>query len=568
MARIPIDVEEEMNAPQPPPPAEQLSPLAALKKRKQELLDEGNSRAALAIEFRIRELEGSSQNNLTEPAKPLEQVTAEPMTPEEESGYDGVTIQEPAPKPTEQSSKLDTTAGLQTKAPIVSAPEIDSDKLEMPMEETPEPKIDETEQLMGEYRKAREQYQSDVDTLEQDREASEASRQRMTGIAGALSSFGEGLAAITGGSAKPLQAGVAAVKGMGEQQAAAEERKAKTLKERLQMAKAPLEEKQTEIDLRSRLSKGKMEQDLMDPASQQSAQARKDAGAFIDNMIAQGTANRASPDVLQRLEQTKSLIGQMSAAQVQQFYNTLKPLSTETSVEAKNKFDMDKLAAQESLKMKLADAKSSKDEQKIAQKEFIKDQSAIAKQVAETSAVSQEMKSFRNDLKLALAGDREAAKRVTQKGGVINYLNARSVESKGVFTDNDLRALSELQATKWFDQFNDWVSKGFEGVLPKASLVRIQDILDRNAYKFDNPEKYVYGSLIEKYKGLDEVSETGVWKPYLSNLEKKAVPAKIEQVEPQAAQEGLVDMTAPDGRKLKVPANKVQELEARGAKRS
>lgn len=34
------------------------------------------------------------------------------------------------------------------------------------------------------------------------------------------------------------------------------------------------------------------------------------------------------------------------------------------------------------------------------------------------------------------------------------------------------------------------------------------------------------------------------------------------------AAEGLVDMIAPDGRKLKVPASKVQELEARGAKRS
>lgn len=469
----------------------------------------------------------------------------------------------PAPKPTAP------TAGLQTKAPIVSAPEPDSGKLEIPMEETPEPvekAPDETEQLMGEYRKAREQYQSDVDTLEQDREASEASRQRMTGIAGALSAFGEGLATITGGSAKPLQAGVAAVKGVGEQQAAAEERKAKTLKERLQMAKAPLEEKQTEIDLRSRLSKGKMEQDLMDPASQQSAQARKDAGAFIDNMIAQGAANKASPQVLQRLEQAKSLIGQMSAAQVQQFYNTLKPLSTETSVEAKNKFDMDKLAAQESMKLKLAEAKDSKDQQKIAQKELIKDQSAISTVIKEASGVAGEMKAFKEDLALAVNGDKEAAKRVTQKSNIINYLNARSYESKGVFTESDARALSELAATKWFDQFNDWASKGGGGVLPMTGLVRMNDIIQRSASRFDNPTKYVYQGLVEKYKGLDEVDKTGVWKPALTLFQKKA--GDTEQVEPQSAQEGLVDMTAPDGRKLKVPANKVQELEARGAKRS
>lgn len=396
-----------------------------------------------------------------------------------------------------------------------------------PVEKQP----DETDQLMSEYRKKRGEVESEQAALEEEMQAGERSRQMQTGIAGALQSFGEGLAAITGGSAKPIQTGAATLKSIGEQQAAAQERKGKTLKERLQMAKAPIEEKEAELSLRSRLTKSKMEQGLLDPNSEQSVQARKDAAAFIDNMITQGTANKAAPEVLQRLEQSKALIGQMSAAQVQQFYDTLKPLSTDTSLEAKNKFDMQKMAAQENLRLRLAEAKDSKDQQKVAQKEFIKDQSAIAKQVAETAAVSQELKSFRNDLKLALAGDKEAAKRVTQKSGVVNYLNARSIESKGVFTDNDLRALSELQATRWFDQFNDWVSKGFEGVLPKQSLIRVQDILDRNAYKFDDPSKYVYDSLIEKYKGLDEVSETGVWKPYLSNLQKKAgsVKSKVEQ---------------------------------------
>lgn len=366
-----------------------------------------------------------------------------------------------------------------------------------PVEKAP----DETEQLMGEYRKAREQYQSDVDTLEQDREASEASRQRMTGIAGALSSFGEGLAAITGGSAKPLQAGVAAVKGMGEQQAAAEERKAKTLKERLQMAKAPLEEKQAEIDLRSRLSKGKMEQDLMDPASQQSAQARKDAGAFIDNMIAQGAANKASPEVLQRLEQSKALIGQMSAAQVQQFYNTLKPLSTETSLEAKNQFDMQKLAAQESLKMKLADAKSSKDQQKLADKDFFKVRTKIAEEESAASKVGPQMEKFLSDVKLAVAGDKDAAKRVSQNYGVVNYMNARNYESKGVFTDNDLRALSQLDAGRtWFQQLDDFVSKGMTGQVPKASLMRVQGVLEDNIGKFREPGKYIRTNYAQTFR--------------------------------------------------------------------
>lgn len=398
-----------------------------------------------------------------------------------------------------------------------------------PVEKAP----DETKQLMGDYRKAREQYQTDVGALEQDREASEASRQRMTGIAGALSSFGEGLAAITGGSAKPLQAGVAAVKGMGEQQAVAEERKAKTLKERLQMAKAPLEEKQTEIDLRSRISKGKMEQDLMDPASQQSAQARKDAGAFIDNMIAQGAANKASPVVLQRLEQTKSLIGQMSAAQVQQFYNTIKPLSTQTSVEAKNKFEMDKLAAQESMKIKLAEAKDSKDQQKLADKDFFKVRSKIADEESAASKVGPQMEKFMKDLNAAVAGDKEAAKRVSQNFGVVNYLNARSYEGKGVFTDKDLAALSQLDAGRtWFQQLDEFVNKGMTGTIPKESLMRVQGVINENIGKFREPGKYIRTNYAQTFREV----RNPAYNRYADIIE-APVKTSVEQLKPSVQAE-------------------------------
>ena len=406
------------------------------------------------------------------------------------------------------SVKPGRTAALETA--LASDPE--------QMQKEPETE-DEASKLMGEYRKSREDIQKEQAGLEEDRTRGEASRQMQTGIAGALQAFGQGLATITGGSAKPLEAGAAAMKSIGEQQVSAEERKAKTLKERLQMAKAPLEEKTTEMDLRSRISKGKLEKDLMDPASAQGDQARKNALSFVDNMIAQGTANQASPEVMQRLEQTKAMIGNMSAAQVQDFYNTLKPLSTETSLETKNKYEMQKMAAQENMRMKMTEAKDIKDKEKIAQKEFIKDQAAISKDIAETAVVAKDMKSFRDDLKLAIAGDKKAAERVTQKTGIVNYLNARSVESKGVFTDKDLTALTELTATKWFDQFNDYVSRGFTGTMPKSSLLRIQDIIERNAYKFDNPTKFTQQAYAQKYKELDETDDTGVWRKYRRRFE-------------------------------------------------
>jgi hypothetical protein len=354
-----------------------------------------------------------------------------------------------------------------------------------------------------------------------------------TGIAGALQAFGQGLASITGGSAKPLETGVAALKGVGEQQAAAEERKAKTLKERLQMAKAPLEEKQTEMELRSRISKGKLEQDLMNPSSAQSDQARKNALSFVDNMIAQGTANRASPEVLQRLEQTKALVGNMSAAQVQDFYNTLKPLSTETSLEAKNKFEMDKMAAQERMRSRVAEAKDEKDQEKLALKDFMKIRTKVAEEETAASKVGPEMVKFSEDIDKAIRGDKASAKRVAQNFGAVNYLNARSYESKGVFTDNDLRALSQLEAGRtWFQQLDDYVTKGMTGNIPKESLIRVKSVMDNNMNKFTEPGKYIR----ENYAQTFEDAGVPAYAKYADTLRKgikSSAPSKQTAAQPE-----------------------------------
>jgi len=486
---------------------------------------------------------------------PLEQVTAQPMTSEELAGYDGVAMPEIEPV---------TPEALQTPLPQPPMPK--PSKIAASVEpgqteavkaaEAQRPEPDEAEKLMGEYRKAREGYETEAKGLEAERAAGETQRQRMTGIAGALQAFGEGLAAITGGSAKPLQTGVAAVQRIGEQRAAAEERKARSLKERLQQAKAPLEEKQMEMDLRTRLTKGKMEQGFLDPNSEQSKQARANATAFIDNMIAQGAANDADPAVLQRLEQTKGMLGQMNAQQVQDFYSTLKPLSTETSLEAKNKFDMQKMMVQENMRLKLAEAKDSKDQQKFADKEFLKVRSKIADEETAASKVGPQMEKFLNDLDAAIAGDKKAAKRVSQNVGVVTYLNARTYESKGVFTDNDLRALSQTDAGRtWFQQLDEFVSKGMTGNLPKESLMRIRGVVGDNIDKFREPGKFIRSNYAQAFREM----ENPAMNRYADVLERGEKAAKPKTAEQPAQPQRPIE-TAPKKVKFRI-GNKIVELD-------
>lgn len=360
---------------------------------------------------------------------------------------------------------------------------------------------DEASQLMGEYRKAREGVESEQAQLEQARTQTDRQIQNQNAIAGALQSFGEGLAAITGGSAKPLQTGAETLRRAGALQSAAEERKARTLKERLQMAKTPLEEKTAEMELRSRLGKSKLEQELADPASKQSVQARENASNFLDNMIAQGQANQADPAVLERLAQSKLVLENMSASQIQDFYNTLKPLSVGTSREAQNQFEMQKIKAQEDMRNRMSEAKDEKDQQKMAVKDFMKIRTKIAEEENSAAKIGPQMKNFQADIDKALAGDKAAAKRVVQNYGVINYLNARSYESKGVFTDNDLRALSQLDAGKtWSQQFDDWVQRGMSGTLPRQSLMRIKGVIDNNVDKFTNPGQFIRGNYAQTFE--------------------------------------------------------------------
>ncbi len=157
--------------------------------------------------------------------------------PEEAPALPEVAEEEQLPPSEEESTAVESepTEAFQTDMP--EPEEVSGKDIEAQFQQ------DEAEQLMSQYRKTKEDVQSEQATLETSSSESERSRQTENAIAGALQSFGEGLAAITGGSAKPLQTGAETLRRSGQMQAAEEERKARGLRERLQQAKTPIEEK-------------------------------------------------------------------------------------------------------------------------------------------------------------------------------------------------------------------------------------------------------------------------------------------------------------------------------------
>lgn len=470
--------------------------------------------------------------------------------PEEAPALPEVAEEEQLPPSEEESTAVESepTEAFQTDMP--EPEEVSGKDIEAQFQQ------DEAEQLMSQYRKTKEDVQSEQATLETSRSESERSRQTENAIAGALQSFGEGLAAITGGSAKPLQTGAETLRRSGQMQAAEEERKARGLRERLQQAKTPIEEKTAEMELRARLGKGKLEQNLADPKSDQSVQARQNAANFIDNMIAQGQANQADTAVLERLEQSKAILQNMSASQIKDFYNTLKPISVETSREAQNEYEMQKLKAQENMRTRMSEAKDEKDQQKIALKDFMKVRTKIAEEENSAAKIGPQMTQFQEDIDKAIAGDKDAAKRVVQNYGVINYLNARSYESKGVFTDNDLKALSQLDAGRtWAQQFNDWYQRGMTGILPRQALIRVKGVIDENVDKFTNPGQFIrnnYAQIFEDtgspaHQKYAEVLRKGGSKP----AEPQSTGAKVFNSQDDVVK-AISDGTVTEGQLVKI----------------
>lgn len=459
----------------------------------------------------------------------LEQVTAEPMTQEELSRYDGATMNEPVDmeeqdkiiEPETAETKLDLAQpkpveALQTKAPIAA------------------PKVDETEKMFQDYTTNRSRAEKELSDFEAGLDDRESQRGVMTGVAGAIQAFSEGLAAITGGSAKPVQTGAATLAQISEQQSASEARKAKSLRERILQSRQPLEQKAEEIKFRDIFEERQAKKDLIDPASVKSKQARELANSFLDTYIA-SVSNRTSEQDLAKLENVRPKLENMSAAQIQEFMKNLQSLKFTESRE-----DIEKTKAEGRVQVE-----GTKREQKlmdVADKEF----SADAKKMNETASglkrFQTQVDGFRKDIDLALAGDEAAAKRIQQNEGVVAYLVARQNEPKGVFTDNDFRALNQLgRGRTWFEQFQNWTSQGLNATPTKTALSTMKNVLDQLEFIKQDPK-----DIVKSYQRVYKLSNNPFKQQYADKFDEALGGESTDQSAPANAPANAPAMEFPD----------------------
>jgi hypothetical protein len=420
-------------------------------------------------------------------------VTAEEM-PVEENLIEEPLIEEPLPEeeaslpePSEepmQEDDAEPVEALQTEVPTMPEPGTTA---------TIKKETDEFEPMFKKYQEDLGKIQSEQEAEDQAMQEAESRAQTATGIAGALQAFGEGLAAITGGSAKPLQTGAEALRRSTQQGLEAQMRRGKGIKQRIEMAREPLETKATELKFRDVFEKRQAQQRLNDPESKESADARGMASNFLDVYVANLQNRAVDPEAIQRVEGVRSKIGQMNANQIQKFLDNLKDIkfstSYETTVEGKKELEETKAASK-------VEAATTKREQKL-QDEASKWRQTTGTKITEIVNDERKYKTRINDfstlLERALAAKTDTefktiANEIARQKTVIDYLDARQVEPKGVFTDQDAARLSSItNGRPWLQQFQDWLSKGLQGTTTIDEIKTLNRIIKEKQKDINNP---------------------------------------------------------------------------------
>ena len=385
-------------------------------------------------------------------------------------------------------------------------PDIDADGIRSAFE-TPMPSSEE------------EQEPSDDDEISK----AEADTRFATGIGGAIQAFGEGLAAITGGSAKGLQTGVRAY-----QEAAV--RKEASLKDRI---RAKRQKESDEYKYRNVIEDRQKKQRLKDPASEESAAARQEAGLLMDTMIAQFRDQGAGSDTLDKLEEIKAVMssGNVSAEQIANLQSKLKDMGLGKPKES--------IESAQSRKMQLQETAWGRQQQREADKLFQKDMSEIGKQVQGSDALLKQLTVFQQNYQKAKKGDPEAKAYLRQYTNTINYLLAREKEPKGVFTDNDLRALSQFDTRKTFEQqAQGYYDEKFAGEIDDETMNRIGRALENAIPTLQDSKK----NIIESKKRIYLKSRNPAIRDYAQELtpellgDTESAPAQSQTAEPQTAE--------------------------------
>lgn len=501
-------------------------------------------------------------------------LTAEPMTDEEMSQYDGVQL-------SPDLSKQIFPSDIPTPPPALETPQPEIDKLpaspssqpgttaavsaitedELPSTK-PKSEPDEYEKLFSDYGKARQQYEKDISEFEKESAEGESKSQLMTGIAGALQAFGEGLAAITGGSAKPVQTGAATLRSIGEQQAAARERKGKTLKERLQMAKEPLETKAEEIKFRDVFQKKQLDKKMNDPNSDESKKSREVALQTLNALVAsfRSAGNQSAAD---ELLSTKPFIERASGKQIDELFKQIKDLNIKPAISAEQKqqYAMQLIEKKGEIQQNITKQKqqfqstlanlrtdaarvnaATKEYQEIVPKinQDIKDVKALSNQVDKFIALldqASDPKLMSND-----ATRQQINESIAAQKEILNYMNARKYESKGVFTDQDLTALSQLKTYgTWADQFTNWLKKGVYNEETSQQIRVMRDIMRERKRDFKNPGyavargyAQIFRDTAELYSSMENnVDAARTLTRYSDLLEKRFSPDIVGQYNSQ-----------------------------------
>lgn len=528
--------------------------LDAMKMRSEQLRAEGNTAAADALDQQIQaktaELAfGGRQQPLT--AVPANQDI---------SGMDNQPFEEPAmPEPVMPESAMpetempepveESTPALQTTLPEPGKTAAIDEEADQQSEETP----DEFEQMYKDYDTARKQYGKDIEALGKESDEASSKQTMMTGIAGALQSFGEGLAAITGGSAKPLQTASETIRRVGEQGAAAREGRAKTLKERLMMARQPLAAKVEETKFRDVFEQRQMEKRLGDPSSKESQDARDVGLRTLDALVAsfRSAGNDAAAD---ELMSTKSFLEQASGKQIQSLFEQIKDLGIKPAIsaETKQKYAMElvekKGEIQQSLtkqkqeyQSKLTNLRTDAARVNAATKQYEELTPKIQADAREAKQLSGQIDKFVTLLEQAsdpkIMSNESKRKQINEaiaaQKEILNYMNARKYESKGVFTDQDLLALSQLKTVgTWAEQFTNWLSKGVYNEETAKQIRVMRDIMRERRRDFKNPgyavakgHAQIFRDISDLYSSMDNnVDSARTYSRYADLLEKRFGP--------------------------------------------
>lgn len=506
--------------------------LDAMKMRSEQLRAEGNTAAADALDQQIQaktaELAfGGRQQPLT--AVPANQDI---------SGMDNQPFEEPAmPEPVMPESAMpetempepveESTPALQTTLPEPGKTAAIDEETDQQPEETP----DEFEQMYKDYDTARKQYGEDIEALGKESDEASSKQTMMTGIAGALQSFGEGLAAITGGSAKPLQTASETIRRVGEQGAAAREGRAKTLKERLMMARQPLEAKIEETKFRDVFEQRQKSKRLEDPASPESAQARELANNFLDAYAA-SLSNRVDDTQLTKIESIRPKLEKLNANQIKDFMDNLNKLKfTESRV------DIEEAKGERAAKQQ--EAKTVASQEFAIQKQAQKDINKVDSELEQDQKFYNQYNTFKSNLQKAIAGDLEAQKYIKNNMGAFSYLKARTLESKGVFTDQDAERLTTLLKDQtWAEQFSAWLESGMQGTIPVQTLKKLSDALKddpKNPNAVRNEKLQRFANTAKKSSNPAIKNSASYYESLLSESEPSAEPSMPVQ-KPQGGQ--------------------------------